>query len=66
MPYTSSTLQFLATVLVAACLCSITFDAPNDDESVIAQYITRERYRHQAEQNLRHLEGPEPDVVVAR
>jgi hypothetical protein len=66
MRYASSTLQFLAIVLVAACLCSITFDAPNDDESVIAQYIARDKYRHQAEQNLRRLEGPAPDVAVAR
>jgi hypothetical protein len=66
MPHFRSTLQFLATALVAACLCLIAFDAPNDDESVIAQYIARENYRHQAEQNLRRLQGAEPDIAVAR
>lgn len=39
-------------------LCSITLGVPND-ESVLSQYITREKYRHQTEQILRHLEGSE-------
>jgi len=58
MPYVRSAFLKLAIAVAILCVKSLAFGVPSDsDDSVLSQYLTREKYRHDAEQNLRH---PEP------
>jgi hypothetical protein len=59
MPYVRSTLLILAIASLIICLSSVEFGVLNDGEFVLSQYITREKIRHHAEQNLRHLLDPQ-------
>ncbi|MEW6437074.1 MAG: hypothetical protein AB1508_07880 [Pseudomonadota bacterium] len=55
MPYVRSTFLKLAIAAALLYLNGLAFGVPGDsDDFVLSQYLTREKYRHNAEQNLRH------------
>jgi hypothetical protein len=55
MPYVRSAFLKLAIAAALLYLNSLAFGVPGDnDDFVLSQYLTREKYRHNAEQPLRH------------
>lgn len=58
MRYAPVFFKIAAIALVTLCVGSTTLSVP-ENESVLSQYVTREKYRHQSEQILRRLEGSE-------